>query len=492
MLVRTYCGAIQGIGALKITIEVFITQGIRFFIVGLADHAIRESQQRIESALLNTGFQWPRFRMVINLSPAHLRKEGSHFDLSLAIGILAASGQLETFRIEEYLLLGELSLDGGLRPVRGVLSMALMARDEGLKGVIVPRENLAEALVVDGLESLGASCLTEVVAFFRGEEGALMVDKGTVNGSELGQGSFRPVEDFAEVRGHERLKRAMLIVAAGSHNALMNGPPGSGKSMLARRLPGIMPPMELAEALECTQVYSIAGLLGKRNLLQSRPFRSPHHTSSAIAISGGGSSPRPGELSLAHNGVLFLDELPEFRRNVLEVLRQPMEEGMVHVSRANYQLSYPTRFILLAAMNPCPCGYYKSGIRDCQCSRGSIDAYRSRISGPLLDRIDLQLEVRPPDFSKLNDRRVQVSSKSLLDQVLAAKQYQSCKGRESGPDSAGASCLRAAMERFGLSARAYKRIIMVARTIADLEESGSIREAHVAEAISYREFERPE
>lgn len=509
MLIKTYCSAVLGVGAIPITIEVFISQGIRFFIVGLADHAIRESQQRIESALSNTGFEWPRFRIVINLSPAHLRKAGTHFDLALAVGILAASKQLRQDRLRDYLILGELSLDGSVMPVKGVLPMVLLARDEGFKGVMVPRENKREASVVKGIKVVDVEKLTAVVAFFNGEQ----IDSG--ENEQAGAGPLvlsppRYASDFSEVKGQASAKRAMLIAASGMHNMLMIGPPGSGKSMMARRLPGIMPPMTMEEALETTRIYSVAGKVGRQGLVSRRPFRMPHHSSSAVSIAGGGSNPVPGELSLAHNGVLFLDELPEFKRSVLELMRQPLEEGEIHISRAAYRVDYPTHFVLVTAMNPCPCGYYNHPVKECNCGPGIIKQYLSRVSGPLLDRIDLHIELIPVPFKNLSETSQvsELGSESMRKRVVRAREIQNRRFEATGTvlsnasmgaalrnehcklDAAGSSLLRMAMERLALSARAYDRILKVARTIADLDESEKIHPSHVAEAVNYRSLDR--
>lgn len=506
MLVKAFSSAVVGIDAIKISIEVHITQGIRFFIVGLADHSIRESQQRIEAALSNNGFEWPRYRVVINLAPADIRKEGTHFDLALAIGILAATEQVGKEGLDDYLILGELSLDGNVMPVKGILPMVLLARAEQFKGVIVPQGNVAEASVVEGIEVLAFSDLRAVVSYLNGDSRETLWTQGKEVSVAL---SKQYKLDFSEVKGQVAVKRAMLIAAAGSHNLILIGSPGSGKSMMAHRLPTIMPEMSLEESLQTTRIYSVAGRVSKdKGLIATRPFRMPHHSSSNIAMIGGGSSPQPGEISLAHNGVLFLDELPEFKRSVLEVMRQPLEDRKIHISRASYRVCYPSDFMLVAAMNPCPCGYYNHPERECNCGPGVIKRYLSRISGPLLDRIDMHLEVVPVPFRQLTREETTENSANLRDQVIRAREIQlkrfegngqcgsnarmgtATRNRHCALDRAGTKLIRLAMENLGFSARAYDRILKLARTIADLDGTEQVHSSHLAEAISYRNLDR--
>lgn len=507
MLVKTFGAAVSGIDALVITMEVDLSRGIRFFMVGLPDNAVKESQQRIESAFRVWGFDWPGRRIVINMAPADTRKEGSAYDLPLAIGILAGDEQLSAERLSDYMLMGELSLDGSLKAIKGALPIALRAREAGFKGLVLPLENAREAAVVDGLEVYGAGDLGEVVRFLNGEEGLTKTQVDLK--AELGKAGLGEPLDFADVRGQESVKRALEVAAAGGHNLIMVGAPGSGKSMLAKRLPSILPPMVLDEALETTKIHSVAGsLAGGSALLTQRPFRSPHHTISNIALVGGGAVPQPGEISLAHNGVLFLDELPEFKRSVLEVLRQPLEDRSIRVSRARYALEYPAGFMLVASMNPCPCGFYNHPDKECVCPPGAVQRYLSRISGPLLDRIDLHVEVVPVAFEKLSGAAPGESSAQIRERVVAARDLQArrfekedyihCNAQmgsrllrqHAQPDAAGGQLLRAAMQRLGLSARAYDRILKVARTIADLEAAPSVQAVHVAEAIQYRSLDR--
>jgi len=507
MFIKVCGAAVQGIDAYIVTIEASTSRGIRFFLVGLPDSAVKESHERIVSAFHTNGYRFPSCQIIINMSPADIRKEGAAYDLPLAIGIMAASGNLDTSLLGDYVIMGELSLDGTVLPVKGALSMAIRARQEGFKGIILPLQNAAEAAVVDGLEVYGASNIRQVVDLLNGTPGHIDV---TLR-------SERPVEpafshgyaDFADVKGQIAVKRALEVAASGGHNIIMIGPPGSGKSMMARALPSILPPLTEEESIETTRIHSVAGFTGSgAALITERPFRHPHHTISNVALTGGGNNAQPGEISLAHNGILYLDELPEFSRSALEVLRQPLEDRTIVISRAKYRVEYPASFMLVASMNPCPCGYYNHPTKECHCSPTVIERYLGRISGPLMDRFDLQCEILPVGFGDMSSNQRAESSEQIRQRVVASRSVQAARFA----DEKGIYCnaqmdsrllhryalaqpqaiaiLGEAMNRLNLSARAYDRILKVARTIADMEGSETIAPAHIAEAISYRSLDR--
>lgn len=507
MLVKTFCAAVNGLEVTTVTVEVSLSRGVQFHLTGLADTAVRESYDRIKAALTNNGYKMPVMDITVNLAPADIKKEGSGYDLPLAIGILAASNKVDSTRLAQFMMVGELGLDGRLQPVRGALPIAIRARAEHYAGLIVPMQNVREAAVVNNIDIYGMEKLSDVVNFFNGDTSYQPTVVDTRREFYEQQNQFEL--DFSDVRGQESVKRALEVAAAGGHNLMMIGPPGSGKSMMAKRLPSILPPLSLAESLETTQIHSVAGKLSRdTSLISQRPFRAPHHTISQVALVGGGQNPQPGEISLAHNGVLFIDELPELSRSVLEVLRQPLEDRHITISRAKYNVDYPCSFMLIASMNPCPCGYYGDPNHHCVCTPGQIQRYMNKISGPLLDRIDIHCEIQAVPFAELSKMQPGESSDKIRERVIKARKIQEERFKQhrgihcnammtekmlheyAEPDEQSMDMLRMAMERLKLSARAYTRILKVARTIADLEGMEKVQSHHIAEAIGYRNLDR--
>lgn len=507
MLIKSYSATVQGVDAIVITIEVNSTRGCLFHLVGLPDNAVKESHQRILSALDYSGYKLPTKQIVVNMAPADLRKEGSAYDLPLAMAMLASTKGIGEAELGQYLIIGELSLDGSIQPIKGALPMAIKAREEGLKGFILPKENAREAAVVNNLNVYGVSHISEVIDFFQSGKELPITSVNTREEFYKRQSIFD--FDFSEVKGQKAVKRALEVAAAGGHNLIMVGPPGSGKSMMAKRLPSILPPLSLGESLETTKIYSVAGKLERdTSLISTRPFRAPHHSTSTVAMAGGGSYPQPGEISLSHHGVLFLDELPEFNRNVLEVLRQPLEDRNITISRVRCSVDYPASFMLIASMNPCPCGYYNHPTKACVCNPGQVQKYLNKVSGPLLDRIDIQVEIVPVSFDEISNQKPAEQSFLIQERVLKARKIQEerfqneedifCNAQMNARliseyaqlNSQCLALLKSAMDKFNLSARAYDRILKVARTVADLNESVTIEARHIAEAISYRNLDR--
>ena len=507
MLVKTYCAAVNGLNVTTVTVEVSLNRGVMYHLTGLGDTAVRESKDRISAAMQYSGYHFPIADITVNMAPADLKKEGSGFDLPLAIGILAANENIPSNHLHEFMLVGELSLDGTLQPVKGALPIAIRARAEHFKGLIVPEDNVREAAVVNKLEVYGMKNLFDVIQFLSDKQDFKPTIVDTRKEFYKNQSNYD--FDYADVRGQENVKRALEVAAAGGHNLIMIGPPGSGKSMMAKRLPSILPPLTLAESLETTQIHSIAGKLNKgTSLIAQRPFRSPHHTISEVALVGGGSNPMPGEISLAHNGVLFCDELPEFNKHTLEVLRQPLEDRIINISRSKYSIEYPCSFMFIASMNPCPCGYYGDPTHHCVCTPGQIQKYMNKISGPLLDRIDIQCEIQAIPFKDLSKAEPGESSAQIRERVMKARAIQTERFKDSKLihcnaqmtdrmihqycelDAETLNILQTAMERLNLSARAYSRILKVARTIADLEGSERVQSQHIAEAVGYRNLDR--